>query len=74
MSVLQQFVKDEIVKDVIDVAPGLLLKVTYSSGLSVGGTELTPTQVQDQPKVEWIGEKGSFYTLLLTGNINYIVT
>ena len=32
------------------------------------GNELTPTQVQNEPiQVEWPVEKGSLYTLCLTG-------
>lgn len=30
------------------------------------GKELTPTQVQNPPLVEWSAEKGIFYTLLMT--------
>lgn len=66
MSVLQNFTSEEIVKDVSGTAPSHLLTISYPSGASVGGAELTPTQVKDQPKVEWTGEAGAFYTLLLT--------
>jgi hypothetical protein len=67
MSVLQKFVSDEIVGDLTDQAPGKLLKVTYPSGVEASGVELTPTQVKDEPKIEWEAEEGAFYTLLLTG-------
>jgi len=66
MSVLEKFLSDKIVPDTIDEAPGKVLKVSYSSGVSVKGIELTPTQVKDEPKVEWDADDGSFYTLLLT--------
>lgn len=70
MSVLGKFITDGIVTDVIDEAPGIVLKVSYTSGVTVEGTELTPTQVKDQPKVEWEAEDGTFYTLLMTGDFN----
>lgn len=66
MSVLQKFTSEEIVKDVYDIVPGQLLKVSFPSGATVDGTELTPTQVKDEPNVEWTGVAGSFYTLLMT--------
>lgn len=68
MSVLQKIVSEKIVGDIIDEAPSKVLKITYPSGVTVQGTELTPTQVKDQPKVEWEAEAGAYYTLILTGN------
>lgn len=68
MSILEKFSTEGIVKDVIDEAPGKVLKVSYPSGVTVEGSELTPTQVKDQPKVEWEAEDGVFYSLLMTGN------
>lgn len=70
MSVLQKFISDEIVGDLIDQAPEKLLKVSYPSGVNVEGVELTPTQVKDEPSIEWEAEDGAFYTLLMTGNLN----
>lgn len=68
MSVLEKFVSDGLVGDLIDEAPSSILNVSYpESGVTVGGVELTPTQVKDQPKVEFEAEAGCFYTLLLTG-------
>lgn len=67
MSVIEKFISDGIVSDVIDEAPPAVLKVLYPSGVSVQGGELTPTQVKDEPIVEWEFESGAFYTLLLTG-------
>lgn len=64
---LEKFVSEGIVPDVIDEAPTKLLKVSYPSGVSVEGIELTPTQVKDQPTVEWEAEQGVYYTLLMTG-------
>jgi phosphatidylethanolamine-binding protein len=71
MSVLQKFVSDGIVGDLIDQAPVKLLEVSYPSGVKVEGVELTPTQVKDEPKIEWEAEAGAFYTLVMTGNLNY---
>ena len=67
MSVLQKFLSDKIVSDVIDEAPSKVLNVSYQSGATPEGLELTPTQVKEEPKVEWEAEEGAFYTLLLTG-------
>jgi phosphatidylethanolamine-binding protein len=67
MSVLEKFTSEEIVGDLIDQAPEKILKVSYSSGATVEGVELTPTQVKDEPKIEWEAEADTFYTLLLTG-------
>lgn len=72
MSVLEKFFTDKIVADIIDEAPGKVLKVSYPSGVSAEGVELTPTQVKDEPKVEWEAEDG-FYTLLLTGDLTNII-
>lgn len=69
MSVLKKFIDDKVVEVLsLTGAPDELLKISYPSGVSVEGTELTPTQVKDQPKVEWHGDAGTFYTLLMTGN------
>lgn len=73
MSVLQKFLSEKIVSDVIDEAPSKILNVFYPSGVSPEGSELTPTQVKDEPKVEWEAEDGAFYTLLLTGKSNIII-
>ncbi|XP_068152879.1 protein D2 [Drosophila tropicalis] len=56
-----------IVPDIIPRAPNDFLKVSYKSGLMAkDGGELTPTQVKDQPCVEWNAEPDALYTLLLT--------
>lgn len=68
MSVLDKFVSQGVVGDVIDERPFSVCQVTYASGTSAQGLELTPTEVKDEPKVEWETEDGAFYTLLLTGN------
>lgn len=64
-----KFLKGEIAPDVLGEVPDLkTLKVSYPNGVKVElGNVLTPTQVKDQPDVEWEAEKDAFYTLLMTG-------
>lgn len=58
----------EVIPDVIDTIPPAIVKVKYPSGVSVDvGNELTPTQVKDQPNVDWDADASSFYTLCMTG-------
>ncbi|XP_058803992.1 protein D2-like [Phymastichus coffea] len=57
----------EVIPDVIDTIPSAVVKVSYPSGATVDiGKELTPTQVKDQPTVEWDADDSSFYTLCMT--------
>lgn len=68
--VQNKFASEEIVPDVIAdfPEPKTELKISYPSGVKVElGNVLTPTQVKDQPKVEWDAEDGALYTLLMTG-------
>lgn len=67
-----KFLEAKISPDVLETVPDLkFLKISYPSGVSVDlGNLLTPTQVKDQPKVEWEAEEGAFYTLLMTGELN----
>lgn len=60
--------RDEVVPDVIDVAPVHLMEVDFASGVSVkAGNELTPTQVKDMPvHISWPTEPGALYTLCMT--------
>lgn len=37
------------------------------------GNELTPTQVKDQPSVDWSADPNAFYTLCMTGNRTYFI-
>jgi len=64
----EKFRQEEIVPDVLEDLPEIkLLKITYPSKLKVNlGNILTPTQVKEQPKVEYDAEEGAFYTLLMT--------
>ncbi|CAH2051987.1 unnamed protein product, partial [Iphiclides podalirius] len=66
-SVAKSFADHAVVPDVVPVAPSALLKVKYPSGVEVNeGNELTPTQVKDQPTVEWDAEPNAFYTVAMT--------
>lgn len=66
-----KFQEEEIVPDVLEKLPELkTLKISYPSGVDVDlGNVLTPTQVKDQPTVEWEAEAGALYTLLMTGKL-----
>ncbi|CAG9765078.1 unnamed protein product [Ceutorhynchus assimilis] len=59
--------KHGVVPDVISVAPQEVAQVSYPSGVKVDqGNELTPTQVKDQPTVQWQADANAFYTLCMT--------
>lgn len=43
------------------------MQITYDNGIQADkGVELTPTQVKNQPKIEWQAEAGTYYTLIMT--------
>ncbi|KAL7729450.1 hypothetical protein ACLKA6_009012 [Drosophila palustris] len=66
-SVEDAFKSHGVVPDVIPEAPNQLLKVTYNNGLvAKNGVEFTPTQVKEQPNVEWTAQPGDYYTLIMT--------
>ncbi|KAL5233055.1 hypothetical protein ACI65C_000465 [Semiaphis heraclei] len=57
----------EVVPDVIPVAPSDRIEVSYPSGVVVNmGNELTPTQVKDEPSVNWPADPNALYTLCMT--------
>lgn len=62
------FKAQEVVPDVVDVAPVLTVEVKFASGVLMNlGAELTPEQVTHIPKyTSWRVEKGALYTLCLT--------
>lgn len=72
--VTQKLLEEQVVPDVLDSLPELKsLKISYPSGVTVNlGNVLTPTQVKDQPTVEYEAEEGAFYTLLMTGESNLV--
>lgn len=66
-----KFREENIVPDILDAVPNELLKISYPSGVSVNlGNVLTPTQVQNQPTVEWNTDDGSYYTCKIILSIN----
>ncbi|XP_013100098.1 protein D3 [Stomoxys calcitrans] len=67
-SEITKFMKHlEVIPDVLDEGPKHFLKITYDNGiLADKGVELTPTQVKNQPKIEWQAEAGTYYTLIMT--------
>jgi len=66
-SVADAFQKEQVVPEVILNAPGKLVKVVFDSGVEANlGNVLTPTQVQNPPKVSWESESGQLYTLIKT--------
>ncbi|KAM7359464.1 uncharacterized protein ACRADG_012882 [Cochliomyia hominivorax] len=67
-SKITKFMKHlEVIPDVIDEGPEQFLKVTYDNGIEADkGVELTPTQVKNQPKIEWRAQAGTYYTLIMT--------
>lgn len=73
MSVLDQFLIEKIVPEILDEAPKQLLKVYYPSGVFVNGSELKPVQVKNQPNVEWEAGEDFFYTLLMAGKQTIII-
>ncbi|XP_060536978.1 phosphatidylethanolamine-binding protein homolog F40A3.3-like isoform X2 [Cylas formicarius] len=59
--------KHGVVPDVIDVAPDQIAEVKFPSGAKVElGNELTPTQVKDEPSIQWQADKSAFYTIVKT--------
>ena len=67
-AVRTNMVKEEIVPDVVDVAPHQTITIEYPSGAVVkGGNELTPTQVKDIPhSISWPADAGDLFTLVMT--------
>ncbi|XP_075984222.1 protein D3-like [Anticarsia gemmatalis] len=63
---LQSFIANEIVTDVIPVAPDAVANVLYPSGVEVNeGNVLTPTQVKDRPTVTWEADPDAYYTVAM---------
>ncbi|XP_076308229.1 protein D3-like isoform X2 [Tachypleus tridentatus] len=59
--------ENEVVPDVLDVAPTHLLEVKYGDCEVNLGNELTPTQVKDPPTyINYPYEADAFYTLCMT--------
>ncbi|XP_011707284.1 PREDICTED: protein D2-like isoform X2 [Wasmannia auropunctata] len=66
-SMAQALKTHEVIPDVVNKVPANVLNVTYPNNLVVEiGKVLTPTQVKDQPNVQWSGEANALYTLCMT--------
>jgi hypothetical protein len=66
-SMAQALQTHEVIPDVVDKVPAGVLNVTYPNNLAVEiGKVLTPTQVKDQPAIQWDAETNAFYTLCMT--------
>jgi len=64
---MAEFKANGVVPDVIPNPPPNVIKVTYKSGVSANlGNELTPTQVKDEPHVEYKADANALYTVILT--------
>lgn len=57
--------ENQIVPDVISVAPLKTAKVNYAEGITVDQNVLKPIQVKDIPQVSWEADENTFYTLCL---------
>ena len=67
VQVREKFEKESVVPDILDDSPVSVLNVSYISGVKADlGNVLTPTQVKDQPTIQWEAKENTFYTLLMT--------
>lgn len=62
---MSKFTSEKVVPDVLPAMPPALLKVMYGNINLTPGMVLTPTQVQNPPKLEWDADPKSFYTIFL---------
>ncbi|KAK3595327.1 hypothetical protein CHS0354_004482 [Potamilus streckersoni] len=62
---LENFKNDGVVPEVINEVPPKLLQVQYGSIDVLPGMILTPAWVKDPPTVEYQGEDGAYYTLIM---------
>jgi hypothetical protein len=60
--------KYNIVPDVLPSVSGDIeaMKITYGDTNVSEGTELTPAQAHEQPKISWSNDANKFYTLFMT--------
>lgn len=66
--VKRKFIEAKILPDVLDFLPDNMefVKISYPSGVKVNlGNFLTPTQVRDQPIVQWKARKDAMFTFLM---------
>jgi hypothetical protein len=62
---MEKFSSDDILTDMHVKMPGSLLHVKYGSIEVQPGTIITPTQVKDQPTVDWDADANAFYTIVM---------
>ena len=67
MSTVEEFKKGGIVPEVVPKAPEKRARVVFDSGVEANlGNVLTPTQVQNPPKVTWEADNEKLYALIMT--------
>jgi len=66
MSDFKSFETHGVVTTVIPTAPKYIATVAFESAKAELGKELTPTQVQHAPTVEWEANSDKFYTVVMT--------
>ncbi|XP_014207198.1 protein D2-like [Copidosoma floridanum] len=65
--VASDFISEEIVPDALDTAPNQLISLAYKGKAVKFGEELLPTDVIEQPTLEWnVADPSSYYTLIMT--------
>jgi phosphatidylethanolamine-binding protein (PEBP) family uncharacterized protein len=63
---MDKFASDGILTDLKIEQPAALLQVTYGEIEVKPGLVLTPTQVKDQPTVDWQTDPNEFYAIFMT--------
>ncbi|KAL3280715.1 hypothetical protein HHI36_003951 [Cryptolaemus montrouzieri] len=58
--------KNDVVPDVIDKQPEKPLKVKYGSIQCTEGDILKPTQVKNEPELDWEADENGLYTVCMT--------
>jgi hypothetical protein len=62
---MEKFEKDSILTDMHVPLPSSLLQVRYGSVTVTPGMTLTPTQVKDQPILDWDANPNDFYAIVM---------
>ncbi|XP_058797990.1 protein D1-like [Phymastichus coffea] len=60
------FTQSEVVPDGISQSPNELLTVKYNDKSIQFNEEWTPTNIKNQPKVEWNADPSSYYAIIMT--------
>jgi len=61
---MDKFISEEILQDMNIKAPASILQVKYGDISVTPGKVLTPTQVKNQPILNWAADPNSFYAVL----------